>query len=398
LRSVVSTYQFICEEPNNMTTIMWIFCIATFISSLLWGLYSLFSIIYPMKHISRRKNAVISLGLSTIFLIGSILIAATLPMPRAADPQPFATLQSAVPGKVPHDAIEVASAADPEDKQPAINKDTLTSGVIPEKCGEEGLALGDVVAVSGEHNLRTMASLLSPRLKNEKASAVLKKTHYHQIDGSTTVRRLCVQSEWTQVQIVSPDWLADVKGWVPNKALRGIESADDGKRIYVDDDFNWDEDTSRYKSELVAIVNRIANENQNCFPIDPSSVAKSMSRSKPRKPVFYVTCGSGPGAYNIWFKPSDAKSGKLFSAKKPLGKNAAANECENAAKAAAIHPSTVNFSRILDLSYLKYANGRARIVSSFTARNGFNLELKFRIDCLFDEQNLVDIQIVEGVN
>ena len=100
--------------------------------------------------------------------------------------------------------------------------------------------------------------------------------------------------------------------------------------------------------------------------------------------------------FNVWFRPTDAEAGERFVAKEPLGKSAAVDACETAAKQAATHPSTVEFSRIWDLAYVPHVSGRARVVSTFTARNALNLELKYRIDCLFDGRSLIETNIAES--
>jgi hypothetical protein len=232
------------------------------------------------------------------------------------------------------------------------------------------------------------------RIKNEKASSILKSTHYHQIDSSTTVKRLCSDGDWSEVQIVSPDWLTFVKGWVPNKVLRGIERTASGGRIYEEADFIWDDSTEKYKRQIVAVVNKIARDHAGCSDLDTSSVDLSPSRSKPRDPVFFVTCNPSSGApFNVWFRPTDA--GKTFAAAKPISQGDAVLACERAAKATATHPSTVDFSRFLDVAYAARQDGRVFLDSSFTAKNGFNLELKYRIRCLFDGDKLIDTNIVE---
>jgi hypothetical protein len=47
------------------------------------------------------------------------------------------------------------------------------------------------------------------------------------------------------------------------------------------------------------------------------------------------------------------------------------------------------------LAYLPHVSGRARVVSSFTAKNALDLELKYRISCLFDGPTLIETQISE---
>ena len=279
-------------------------------------------------------------------------------------------------------------------RQSALALEAKVASSVPKPCGDGGLVLMDVVAVTGSHDLRASPTVNASKIKNEKASRILGGAHFHQIDNSTTVRRLCAQANWTEVQIVTPDWLIHVKGWVPNEALREIQRTA-GRRLYVEDDFYWDGDTSPFKAQIIATVNQIVRENRNCSQIDTHSVAKSPSRSKLGDPVFFITCGSGTSAFNVWFRPTDVQAGRSLVAKKPLKKTAAVDACEAAAKQAATHPSTVEFSRTWELAYMPHVSGRARVVSTFSAKNAFNLELKYRIDCLFDGPTLVETNIAE---
>lgn len=254
---------------------------------------------------------------------------------------------------------------------------------------------GDVIAVTGEYHPRQTPSEDGAPIKNEKASRIFKSVQYHQIDSSTTVRQLCVQRDWSKVQIVEPDWLTFVKGWVPNKVLRGIQRTADGGRVYVEADFYWDDDTSKFKPQIVRLVNEISHEHAGCSSVGTSSVALSPSRSKPNDPVFFVTCNPSSGApFNVWFRPSDA--GKAFTATTPISESDAVIACEQAAKAAATHPSTVDFSRIMDVAYSARQDGRVALDSTFTAKNAFNLELRYRIRCLFDGKAMVESTVVEA--
>lgn len=70
--------------------------------------------------------------------------------------------------------------------------------------------------------------------------------------------------------------------------------------------------------------------------------------------------------------------------------------CENYARSKAAHPSTVDFSRVFDLSIVEHPNGRTTVRSSFTAKNSFNLELKHDIRCLFDHTGLIEASIYEA--
>lgn len=172
-------------------------------------------------------------------------------------------------------------------------------------------------------------------------------------------------------------------------------------RVFVEEDFFWYEIDPQFKEQIVAVANKIIRENDNCKQLDTESSTKSPSRSKPGDPVFFFTCDSGDGLsgiFNVFFRPTDAEAVDAFAAIEPLAKSAATDACEMAAKRAANNPSTVKFSRIMDLAYLPHVSGRARVVSTFKAKNTFGLELEYRIDCSFDGASLIDTSISEKAN
>ena len=266
---------------------------------------------------------------------------------------------------------------------------------IPMPCGKSGLTSNDSVSVSERFEIRTGPNNATPRLKNEKASQIFGETQYHVVDNSTELAVLCRDKDWSEVQIVEPDWLRDVRGWIPNKIVREIKTDAGGRRVFASEDFLWDKDSSPYKSEIVTAVNKISRENARCLKIDPTSMAKSGSKSKPGKPVFYVTCNTSGDAFNVWFEPGDVKHGRIFAATQNINQGAAVAICEQAAKNAATHPSTVEFSKFTDLSFHPSASGRSRVLSTFQAKNAFNLQLSYRISCLFDGGELIETLISE---
>ena len=175
------------------------------------------------------------------------------------------------------------------------------------------------------------------------------------------------------------------------------EATIDDRRVFAEDDFYWDEDTSAFKPQIVAVVNRISRENVNCPDPDPQSVAKS-DRSSPTAPVFFVTCGSGMDVFNVWFSPDDADSEETLSAVLPPSQTSAVGACEQAAVNAASYPSTVRFSRVMSLSFQTFMNGNARVRSSFTAKNAFNLETEYDIVCFFTGSTMTELSIIEARN
>lgn len=295
-------------------------------------------------------------------------------------------------------ALFVASCGQPggtSDRQedtPIFN-DLSDAGAAP--CENGGIATGDEVSIKGDSPLYDAPD--GSRIVNEKATAALGKTHYQQVDNSERLKEVCRTQKWSKVQVIEPSWLTDVVGWVPVSALRPIERDASGTRRYVEADFMWDKDTSRHKTRLVAAVNRIARENSNCASLDPGTLSRSPSRSRPGKPVYFITCNSPDDRpFNVWFETSDADSAKSFAAIPNIDRATAVQVCEQAAKMAANNPQTVDFSRFMDVAFLTYPNGRSRLLSTFSAKNAFGVEGKFNIGCLFDGSQLIETNITEN--
>ena len=79
-----------------------------------------------------------------------------------------------------------------------------------------------------------------------------------------------------------------------------------------------------------------------------------------------------------------------------IEKGRAVTLCENYARSKANHPSTVDFSRVFDLSVIDHLNGRTSVRSTFTAKNSFNLELRYNIRCLLDHKGLIEASVSEA--
>lgn len=373
---------------------------AVFVAFLI-GAASTLAVLYPFPPFRTRRRALRTLGFSVLATFSAvIMLGFMVQRPDVQGPGVQASVSQGpvsqgAAGAAAPDARALAESVAAGRAAPAARPVAAIDAAPEAACEATPM---DVVAVTGSHPVHTDPGADTPRLRNEKASKALGKPHFHQIDASTMVRRLCVRGDWTEVQITSPDWLTFVRGWVPRKALRGVETSDDGERVYVEEDFHWDADTRRHKPQIIAVVNRIARDHPGCGSgrIDPQSVARSTSRGSSADPVFFVTCGSGTAAFNVWFRPADAANGTRFVPVRPLARSEATLACEAAAKAAATHPSTVSFSRVMSLSYQTWYSGRARVASTFTARNAFNLELTYAISCLFEGTRMIDVSVAEA--
>lgn len=271
-------------------------------------------------------------------------------------------------------------------------------GAVPESCGTGSTSTQKTYQVNGSGiELLATPSASGAKLLNEKATAALKRPHYLAIDSSTTVIEECTRAGWSRVRVTEPEWLrATHQGWVPSNVLRGKIVDAGGVREFVEADFIWDSRTIPHKKVIIAGVNKVHRENARCKQIDPGSAYISKDRSTAADPVFFVTCGSGAGVFNAYFSRSEVSQDVKLSEKAHIGKARAISLCEARVKSQATHPSTVDFSRIMGTAVHEHPNGRTSVTTSFTAKNSYNLELKYNVRCLLDSSGLIEANLSEA--
>ncbi len=267
---------------------------------------------------------------------------------------------------------------------------------IPSACDTSTLITGKQYKILGSGiNVRQGAGINFGKVVNQKATSIMKTTHYISVDNTLTIFEECTKNGWSWIRVIKPERLSlSHRGWVSSKFLRGKKIDSSGIEIFTEADFSFDNKTRPYKKIIIAGVNKIHRENSRCKNIDTSSAYISSSKGSKANPVFFVTCGKDK-VFNVFFSKSDIKKDKKFIAKKHINKSRAIDLCENYAKENAIHPSTVSFSRIINLSVHETPNGRTRVTSTFTAKNSFDLELKYKISCLLSSGGLIEANMNE---
>lgn len=283
------------------------------------------------------------------------------------------------------------------------SKDDKGSGApaplgIAEPCGSDSVKSGQSFSVIGQGiPILAAPNADAEKLVNEKASQVMHSTEYMTVDNSTTVTEECTKGGWSRVYVTDPEWLRETHvGWIPSSSLRKPQTDLSGKRVFTEADFVFDDVTRPYKTIIVDGVNRIYRENDRCGDIRPDSAYISGSKGTKDDPVFYVTCGSGAGAFNVFFSGREVAGDRKFAAPSNIDHTQAVELCEEYAKSHATHPGTLEFSRIADLIVTDHPNGNTRVRSSFTARNGYNLEVKHNISCLLNSSGLIEASISES--
>jgi len=168
-------------------------------------------------------------------------------------------------------------------------------------------------------------------------------------------------------------------------------------RTFIEADFYWDDTLTPHKDIIIRGVNMVYRDNKNCNIIDPSSAYISSNQGTDSDPVFFVTCGSGPNVFNSFFSKSEVEKGAPMRAIENISRLGAIEGCEQYAKLNATNPSTVSFSRVMDLTVIERPNGRTSVNSTFTASNAFGVDLKFDIQCLYDGATFLEGVINESM-
>lgn len=263
--------------------------------------------------------------------------------------------------------------------------DTASKG----NCGSGGVVSHQDYAVRGEDILLTQ-----PRAGAEPVGFDVGGVQVPApLETSAQVREVCRSGEWSRVQILS---LTDhsLQGWVPSSRLRKVPVTAKGRRIYERGDFTWPEGSGPVREAVVQIANRIMAQRPECVALDIENLVLT---GPAERGTFSLPCFAGTEMISFDFRATDAKSGHGFDPIEPveaIDKMAAFYACQEAIQARSAHPSTVSVS-LMDYEFTVDDVGNSNARSTFTAKNSFGLELKFRAVCSFEGTSLSNVIVEE---
>lgn len=249
-----------------------------------------------------------------------------------------------------------------------------------------------VVDVTGfGHVLYEAPDAASAQVINAKATEALGEKSYREANAETRVRPICEHGDWRKIEFVDPRW--PEKGWVQVSALLPPRPAGT-PRVYSDADvLLGDEKTmAANRSLFVSAVNRIHAQHARCrdriIPIVHRSNEKGTSGQ------YFVTCGSGSGITNVFFSLKDIRSNKSFQDPRELAisENEAMKRCQQATRANARFPSSVDFS-LFGSGASTQSNGTVIVRLDFEAKNGLGNVLPQRAICRYPVDGDPSIQI-----
>lgn len=145
-------------------------------------------------------------------------------------------------------------------------------------------------------------------------------------------------------------------------------------------------------NELIPKAADLMSKNKNCDKL--WNVALSSNRGTKDNVVIFGDCNNGSRFYLSEKEINESKP--ALSGKEKLEKMSLdlMNLCDEMAKATLTHPST--FDKSIWRSGVSVDDYKITVISGFSAKNSFGLELKYKAVCVFnDKPELVDFTITE---
>ena len=142
------------------------------------------------------------------------------------------------------------------------------------------------------------------RVRNELASAALRREVFRAVDPSSSIERVCSEGGWTKITA------KDLKftGWVRDVDIEPVSLAKDDSRVYdakeitfLDEDL-WSPAEKAQKSKLSLKFNELAKECQTL-----EKLIMRGPESSPGSPLFNFTCDDG-GPHFIPYSPDAGKA------------------------------------------------------------------------------------------
>jgi hypothetical protein len=182
----------------------------------------------------------------------------------------------------------------------------LSSIKVSRTCGNGGITTDTVYAASTTVDLLSEPRQGAPKVVNVITSKYMGNTVYESVFNGTEVRELCRQGDWSEIELLGEP--VAHRGWLPSRFLHPIQSNSAGKRIYTEDDFDWEKNYlspwKTRKNTLVAGVNKSFNENKRCAKVILLQAAQDQGTAS--NPRFFVMCADEKGVpFNVFFSLSD---------------------------------------------------------------------------------------------
>jgi hypothetical protein len=241
------------------------------------------------------------------------------------------------------------------------------------------------------------------RLLNEREIENFQTKSYVDLHPSDDLQALCETNIWMKVKNTGHYDTYTHTGWIEKRFVTRELTEDQKHGLF------WDiahyikrERSSVERSGVIPADEewlrrgalKLLSDDNRCKRIDYGSV-------RPRDSNRYTVSCEGSGnegdGYDVAFNQADVASGKdlaLLAPPQPYSETPSRELCETAIKNKATHPSTVNI-HIFGYATRTYGTGLRRVWQTFSAKNGFGLELTYRATYEISPDGKVAIYVEE---
>lgn len=281
---------------------------------------------------------------------------------------------------------------------------------LPKACENSTEVTGKTYNVIGSDiNVRKGPDISHERIINQKASKLLKETHYIQIDDTTTVYEECTKNGWSWIRVVDPDWLKDShRGWVASRFLdKGQDLGGDKYVRKISSSATLPYTKSSYPKTFAKYGSRIAEIEQfrrkaaemaadsgKCDFVYQSEL--SDFKSTLDHLYFWVDCKNGHRVYLDEFEINQ-NSTVLTQADKAWDETKASNQCYTLLKSYRLDEGNVDPNSLVKTSVRTAPITHNVVVRmSFNAHDEYGMRKSYQAACYFKpgEEGIVELQSV----
>lgn len=291
----------------------------------------------------------------------------------------------------------------PSQKSPSVMKQTP-----PAACDASTKITGEKYNVIGSGiNIRKGPGTEFDKIINQKATDIMKTTHYISVDDSTTVFEECVRGDWSWIRVTEPDWLKEShKGWIVSRYLD--KGQDIGGDIYArkisQSAFSaytkeqYPNTFSKYGSRINEIEGlrkkaaEVPVDSGKCDYVLTSELSVD-DKSTVNNPIFWIDCRNGQ---RIYISESQIKDGApiLTQKEKSWDKQNAISACQREIKDRALIPSKVDIHTILGTSFYRAPTTHNVVLRmDFNAKNPLGAYIPYTAICHFEPGEIGNIEI-----
>lgn len=288
----------------------------------------------------------------------------------------------------------------------STSKPTLAKNTPP-ACDATTIITGKKYNVLGSGiNIRNGAGANFDKIINQKATSIMKTTHYISIDDTTTIFEECTKNNWSWVRVIDPDWLKNShRGWVASKFIdKGQDIGGDKYARKISSSAlspytiqGYPKTIKKYGSRIGEIETfrrkaaEMAVDSGKCDYVLMSEL--SDSKSSLNHLNFWVDCKNKQRIYLDEFQIKKSSS-VLTQKEKSWDEKSALIACKNAIKDRALIPSEVDIHTILGTSFYKAPiTYNVVLQMDFDAKNALGVEIPYTAKCHFAPGEVGSIDI-----